>query len=202
MAFKSSKHVALAAIGMAAALGAAWWFQKPAPPRPPGGAAARAEAGRSAPVTVQAQAARQMTLRDEAQAVGSLRSRQSVMLRPEVSGRGTQLNFPDGQRVRHGQLVVQFADQLAGGQIRQRQAELSMARANRDRTQELVAQGFISQRSLEESAANLEVPQARLALAQATARQLQIVAPFDGIAGIRSVSVGDYLKDGADIVNL
>src|SRR6218665_2272948 len=46
MAFKSSKHVALAAIGMAAALGAAWWFQKPAPPRTPGRAAARGEAGR------------------------------------------------------------------------------------------------------------------------------------------------------------
>jgi membrane fusion protein (multidrug efflux system) len=28
------------------------------------------------------------------------------------------------------------------------------------------------------------------------------VAPFDGIAGIRNVNVGDYLKDGADIVNI
>ncbi len=28
------------------------------------------------------------------------------------------------------------------------------------------------------------------------------MAPFDGIAGIRSVNVGDYLKDGADIVNI
>src|SRR6218665_2457226 len=170
MAFKSSKHVALAAIGMAAAPGGAWWFQKPAPPRPPGSAAARAEAGRSAPVTVQEQAARQMTVRDEAQAVGSLRSRQSVMLRPEVSGRVTQLNFRDGQRVRHGQLLVQFDDQLPRAQIRQSQAELSIAQANHHRNQELVAQGFISQRSLEESAANLEVAQARLALAQATAR--------------------------------
>src|SRR6218665_3857969 len=107
MAFKSSKHVALAAIGMAAALGAAWWFPKPAPPQPPGSAAARAGAGaRQTPGTLPAQAARQMTLRDEAQAVGSLRSRQSVMLRPEVSGRVTQLNFHDGQRVRHGQLLV------------------------------------------------------------------------------------------------
>src|SRR6218665_1893282 len=130
MAFKSSQHIALAAIGMAAALGAAWWFQRPAPPQPPGSAAAPAAVGRSAPVTVQAQAARQMTLRDEAQAVGSLRSRQSVMLRPEVSGRVTQLNFHDGQRVRHGQLLVQFDDQLPRAQIRQSQAELSIAQAN------------------------------------------------------------------------
>ncbi|MEK9803372.1 MAG: efflux RND transporter periplasmic adaptor subunit, partial [Curvibacter sp.] len=42
----------------------------------------------------------------------------------------------------------------------------------------------------------------KLALARATAERLRIVAPFDGIAGIRNVNVGDFLKDGADIVNL
>jgi len=49
---------------------------------------------------------------------------------------------------------------------------------------------------------NLQVAQARLALAKATAARLKIIAPFDGIAGIRRVNVGDYLKDGADIVNI
>ena len=65
-----------------------------------------------------------------------------------------------------------------------------------------MAQGFISQRSVDESAANLEVAEAKLALAEATAQRLRIVAPFDGVAGIRGVNVGDYLKDGADIVNV
>ena len=31
---------------------------------------------------------------------------------------------------------------------------------------------------------------------------MKILAPFDGVAGIRSVDVGDYVKDGADIVNI
>jgi membrane fusion protein (multidrug efflux system) len=65
-----------------------------------------------------------------------------------------------------------------------------------------VAQNFISQRSVDESAANLKVAQAKLALARATADRLRILAPFDGIAGIRNVAVGDYLKDGAEIVNI
>ena len=141
-------------------------------------------------------------LTDEAQAVGSLRSRQSVVLRPEVSGRVTQLNFRDGDRVRRGQLLVQLDDQLPLAQVQQSQAELSIAQANHKRNQELVAQNFISQRSVDESAANLEVAQAKLSLARATAARLRIVAPFDGIAGIRNISVGDYLKDGADIVNI
>ena len=151
---------------------------------------------------VEATKVRQMTMRDDAEAVGSLRSRRSVMLRPEISGRITQLNFSDGQRVRKGQLLVQLDDQLPRAQVQQSRAELSIARANHKRNQELVAQGFISQRSVDESAANLEVAEAKLALAEATAQRLRIVAPFDGIAGIRGVNVGDYLKDGADIVNV
>ena len=151
---------------------------------------------------VEATKVRQMTMRDDAEAVGSLRSRRSVVLRPEISGRITQLNFSDGQRVRKGQLLVQLDDQLPRAQVQQSRAELSIARANHKRNQELVAQGFISQRSVDESAANLEVAEAKLALAEATAQCLRIVAPFDGVAGIRGVNVGDYLKDGADIVNV
>ena len=206
-----NKYLVFAVIGIAAASGAVWWLQKPAQPpqraeagasgtgTPVGGGAA---AGAGRPVAVEAVTVRKMALRDDAEAVGSLKSRQSVMLRPEVGGRITQLNFQDGQRVRRGQVLVQLDDQLPRAQIQQSRAELSIAQANHKRNQELVAQGFISQRSVDESAANLEVAQAKLALAQATAQRLKIVAPFDGIAGIRGVNVGDYLKDGADIVNI
>ena len=127
-----------------------------------------------------------MPLSDETQAVGTLRSRQGVMLRPEVSGRVAQLNFRDGERVRKGQLLLQLDDQLPQAQIKQSQAELSIAVANHQRNQELVAQKFVSQRSVEESAAALEVAQAKLALAQVTAARLKLLAPFDGIAGIRN----------------
>jgi membrane fusion protein (multidrug efflux system) len=143
-----------------------------------------------------------MTLVDETQAVGSLRSRQGVMLRPEVGGRVKQILFSDGQRVRKGQLMVQFEDQLQQAQVAQARAELSIAEANHKRNQELVAQNFISQRSLDESAAALEVSRAKLALAQATLQRLQVLAPFDGITGLKQINVGDYLKDGADMVNV
>ena len=143
-----------------------------------------------------------MKLVDESQTVGSLRSRQGVVLRPEVSGRITQLNFRDGDRVKKGQLLVQFDDQLPTAQVQQAQAELNIAMANNTRNADLVSQNFISRRTLEESAAAQQVAEAKLALARATAARLKIIAPFDGLAGIRLVNVGDYLKDGADIVNV
>ena len=203
-------YTLIAVAGIAAASGAAWWYQKPkANDGTPGpalvtapaqGAASSAAGGK--PPTVEVAKVEVTQLTDETQTVGSLRSRRGVVLRPEVSGRITQLNFVDGQRVRRGQVLVQFDDQLPLAQVQQGLAELSIAQANQKRNQELVAQNFISQRSLDESAANLQVAQAKLSLAKATAARLKIIAPFDGIAGIRQVNVGDYLKDGADIVNI
>lgn len=203
-------YIVVAVAGIAAASGAAWWYQKPkandgaagasSAAAPAQGAVNRTAGGR--PPTVEVARVELARLTDDTQAVGSLRSRRGVVLRPEVSGRITQLNFTDGQQVRKGQVLVQFDDQLQLAQVQQSQAELLIAQANQKRNQELVAQNFISQRSLDESAANLQVAQAKLSLAKATAARLKIVAPFDGIAGIRQVNVGDYLKDGADIVNI
>ena len=204
----------VAVTGIAVASAAAWWLQKPqsanvaadsATTTTPSGQASAPSASASAIgklVTVEAASVESRRLTDDTQAVGSLRSRRGVVLRPEVSGRITQLNFTDGQRVKKGQTLVQFDDQLPLAQVQQSLAELSIAQANQSRNQELVAQNFVSQRSLDESAANLQVAQAKLALAKAIAARLKIVAPFDGIAGIRLVNVGDYLKDGADIVNI
>jgi membrane fusion protein (multidrug efflux system) len=212
MALKSI-HTAVAVVVIAAASGAAWWYQQqPQRPKEPAGAPAAGGRTAAGPAAAASGAARvpvveiarveTQRISDDAQAVGSLRSRQSVMLRPEVSGRVTQINFRDADRVRRGQLLVQLDDQLPRAQVQQAEAELSIARANHRRNVELVEEKFIAQRAVDESAANLQVAEAKLALAKATLARLKIVAPFDGIAGIRNISVGDYLKDGADIVNI
>jgi membrane fusion protein (multidrug efflux system) len=204
-----SLYTVVAIVGIAAASAAAWWYQqqpqKPKEPTQVSGAAAGAApaAGGAARVpSVEVARVESVRLTDDAQAVGSLRSRQSVMLRPEVSGRVTRINFRDAERVRRGQLLVQLDDQLPMAQVKQAEAEVSIARANHKRNQELVEEKFIAQRAVDESAANLQVAEAKLALARATLARLKIVAPFDGVAGIRNINVGDYLKDGADIVNI
>ena len=222
MALKSVYSM-VAVLGIAAASGAAWWYQNKAPAESvttsnatstnntttntttantAPAALASGAAAPARPPSVESAKVEVMKLTDDTQAVGSLKSRQGVTLRPEVSGRITQLNFKDGERVKKGQLLVQFDDQLQLAQVKQSQAELSIAQANHKRNQELVAQNFISKRSVDESAANLEVAQAKLSLSQATASRLKIIAPFDGMTGIRTVNVGDYLKDGGDIVNI
>ncbi|MEO6624323.1 MAG: efflux RND transporter periplasmic adaptor subunit, partial [Burkholderiaceae bacterium] len=142
------------------------------------------------------------TLQDDALSVGSLRSRQSVMMRPEVAGRVKALGFSDGSAVRRGQVLVQLDDTLQKAEIKQAKAQVSIAQANYKRNQELVAQNFVAQRVLEESSASLQVAEAQLALACARLSRMAIIAPFDGTVGIRNVNLGDFVKDGADLINL
>ena len=204
MAYKK-QYAVLALLGVGVASGAAWWLQnKPAPSADAAkpAASAGAASGPAKPAAVEVAKVTAMTLVDETQTVGSLRSRQGVMLRPEVGGRVKHIFFTDGQRVRKGQVMVQLEDQLQQAQVTQAKAELSIAEANHKRNQELVTQNFISKRSLDESGAALEVSRAKLALAEATLQRLKVLAPFDGITGLKQVNVGDYLKDGADIVNV
>lgn len=206
---RKTLYTGIAVVGIALASGLAWWYQNSAPrgAAPQGPAAAAPAAGGAGPnaggpVSVEVAKVQSVTLQDDAQSVGSLRSRQSVMLRPEVAGRIAQIGFVEGQRVRKGQLLVQLDDVLQKAELSQAQAALSIAQANLKRNEELVAQAFVAQRVLDESRAALQVAQAQVALAQARLARMRVVAPFDGTVGLRNIHLGDYVKDGADLVNL
>ena len=185
----------VAVVGIVVASTLAWWLQNPKTDAGPAAPGAR-------PAGVEISQVKKQTLRDDAEAVGTLRSSQNVMLRPEVAGRVLSLGFADGARVRAGQVLVQMDDTLQRAEVQQSLAQMSIARANHKRNQELVAQNFISQRSLDESAAALQVTDAQLGLSCARLDRMRLIAPFNGVVGIRNINVGDYVKDGADLINL
>jgi membrane fusion protein (multidrug efflux system) len=213
-------HTWIAVVGLVVAGAAAWWVQN----KPPGAVAAGAAApGASAskggsgvaagaggaggaspgaPAAVEVGKVQKLRIEVDAQAVGTLSSRQGVMLRPEVSGRIARLAFSDGQRVRRGQLLVQLDDSLQSAQLRQAEAQAGIARTNLQRNRELVGQGFVSQAVVDQSVAALEVAVAQVALNQVQQQRMKILAPFDGVAGIGLVNLGDYVKDGADLVRI
>jgi membrane fusion protein, multidrug efflux system len=210
-------HTGVAVVGIAIAAGAAWWVQNKrdgargvdgnaaaavAPAGNAGQGGAGGGAGGGGPVTVEVGRVETARIADEAQAVGSVRSNQGVVLRPEVSGRISKLGFNDGQRVRRGQLLVQLDDTLQVAQLQQAQAQASIARTNLQRNRELVAQNFVSASVVDQSAAALQVAEAQVALAQAQLARMKILSPFDGVAGISVVNLGDYVKDGADLVSI
>jgi membrane fusion protein (multidrug efflux system) len=135
-------------------------------------------------------------------AVGSLRSDESVTLRPEVAGRISAINFQEGQRVAKGAVLIQLDAAVPEAELAQARANLTLARSKFDRAVDLSKSNFISGQARDEAENNLKVAEAAIQVAQARLAKMQIRAPFAGIIGLRSVSLGDYVKEGADLVNL
>jgi membrane fusion protein, multidrug efflux system len=167
----------------------------------PAAVATKAPAG-GAPAPVEVIELKATVVQEDLQAVGALRSNESVMVRPEVAGRIASIGFRDGQPVKRGQVLIQLDAALNAAEVAQARAELDLARSNLKRTEDLARKNFVSGSAQETAASNVDVLAARLKLAEARLAKMRIEAPFDGVVGIRNVSVGDYVKDGADLINI
>ncbi|MDR2014346.1 MAG: efflux RND transporter periplasmic adaptor subunit [Azoarcus sp.] len=182
------------------------WRANHARPVPPSAAGAGAVPKVLAPAQQVAQVeVVKVTVReivDDVSAVGTLVSNESVILRPEVAGRVAAIRFRDGVAVHKGDVLVELDAAVQSAEARQAQAELSLAKANADRVQDLFARQFVSVSARDESVSRLEVARANAALAQARLDRTRIRAPFDGIVGIRKVNVGDYVRDGDALINI
>ena len=201
----------VAAMAVVAAVGAAYWFgtQRTGAPGAPANSNGTASApgsgkGDAAPsiVTVEAAKVAMISLPQTITAVGSLRSDESVTLRPEVAGRISAISFQEGQRVAKGMLLVQLDPAVPQAETQQARANLTLAKTKYDRAVDLAKSNFISSQAKDEADNNLKIAEATLQLSEAKLAKMEMRAPFSGIIGLRSVSVGDYVKEGADLVNL
>ena len=158
--------------------------------------------GPARPTVVEVATVSAQDFADELTAVGTLKAAESVVLRPEVSGRIAQIGFRDGAVVNKGDLLIALDATIPDAELVQARANRDLALASFRRNQELVEKKFISQQALDASAAALKVQEAAVQLAQAKAAKLRLRAPFRGIVGLRDVSVGSYIKEGEVLVNL
>ena len=198
---------AVAALGIAIAAGAGYWFGQQRTPAEaasaPGGASgAQAKGAAPAGVTVEAVKVITAALPQTITAVGSLRSDESITVRPEVAGRISAIAFNEGQRVAKGATLVKLDPSINEADVQQARANLKLAQSKFDRATDLAKSNFISGQAKDEAENNLRVAEAALQLAEAKLAKTEIKAPFAGIIGLRVMSVGDYVKEGADIVNL
>ena len=187
-----------------------WWLDPPFVARLTGGSAppagqramgaAPGQQRPPAPVELaQAQAGR---VADEVEALGTLSPNESVAVAPEVAGRITAMPFREGQRVEEGALLVELDATIARAELAQARTNLQLAQDTVERNQTLVQRGAGTQVSLEQAAAQLATARAGVASAEARLEKLSIHAPFAGVMGLRSVSVGAIVQPGQSIATL
>ena len=158
--------------------------------------------GAAAAIAVEIVKVRATQLAQSITAVGSLRSDESVVIRPEIAGRVAEILFSEGSRVQRGAPLIRFDASVQRAELAQADANLSLSKSKLERALDLQKKGFISSQAKDEAENNYRVTQAAYDLSAARLTKLEIKAPFSGIVGLRSISVGDYVKDGQDIVNL
>lgn len=163
-----------------------------------GGGASRSP--QVAPVEVAA--ARQVQATNDIRALGSLQSDETVRIAPEIAGRVQEVVFAEGQPVKQGDVIVKIDDALVQAELSQARARLTLAKANNDRARTLSRSGSVTERTSDEAQANFETATAEVELARTRLEKHTLRAPFDGVAGVRAVSVGAYVTVGAPIVNI
>ncbi|MDX5360330.1 MAG: efflux RND transporter periplasmic adaptor subunit [Alphaproteobacteria bacterium] len=134
--------------------------------------------------------------------VGTLLANETVIIRPEIAGRVTAIDFEEGQRVEKGALLVTLDDSIYAAELAQEEAALQLSQRTFARARELLQRGAGTARSRDEAISQLEVDRAGVELAKARLEKTRLRAPFEGIIGLRRVSVGAYVTPGQDLVDI
>lgn len=139
---------------------------------------------------------------DRVEALGTTRSNEMVIVTADTAEKVTKIYFEEGQEVKKGDLLITLAKGEQNATLKAAQAELAEAQSAYNRAKDLQDTKAISQAAMQERLSALN--QARAAISGASARldKLAITAPFDGVVGLREVSVGTLVRPGDVITTI
>lgn len=158
--------------------------------------------GQMPPTFIETEIASQKQWQKTLLANGTLTASEGIMLTPEVSGRVTGIYITSGQFVTKGTPLVQLYPDLIQAQLDKAKALFEVDSVNYSRLDALYKKGFYDKFDLDKAKGQLDGDKADVDLYQAQLDQRLIKAPFDGMLGIRKISLGDYLNPGDSIISL
>lgn len=132
-------------------------------------------------------------------ATGTLVANEAVVLQSERPAVVKEIRFEEGEMVKAGEVMVVMDDSELQPQLERAVAQRHIALTLEKRQSELLKSRGISEYEYEQTVANVKIAEAEESLIRAQLAKTRIVAPFDGVAGLRKVSVGSYLTPGMTI---
>jgi RND family efflux transporter MFP subunit len=192
-----------------------------------GGAGAR---GGRPPMPVEFAVVKRAPVSEQILVVGNLIGAATVQVVPRVNGRLATVNVRLGDSVRRGQTVAKVEDQeiqeqvrqaeaaykVAEATIRQRDADLKLARTNKERSESLYKRQLLPQQTYDDTVARLEAAQAQNDLANAQFEQAKarleelkitlqntiIASPVDGFVSKRFSDPGAFVGPNSPVVSV
>lgn len=154
------------------------------------------------PAAVTTLTAKPQTWQPMLNAVGSLKAVNGVLVSTDLAGIVSEIAFESGKPVQKGALLVRLDTKQEEAQLAAAQARLDLAQVSLNRKKDLLDKKAASQADYDAAAAEARQAAAAADEIRALIARKTITAPFDGIAGIRQINVGQYLNAGVSIVPL
>lgn len=186
--------------------------------------------GRSGPMTVELGKVTRATIQQQLTVVGNLIGETTVSVAPRAAGRLQDVDVRLGDRVSRGQRIAKIEDfelveqikqqdaaqDVSQATIRQREADLALARTNLERSMSLFEKKLIAKQVLDDTEARHQSAQAQLDLARAQAQQSKarldelkinlgntiITSPVNGFISRRLVDPGASVGQNAPVVEV
>jgi RND family efflux transporter MFP subunit len=186
--------------------------------------------GPRVPMTVEVAAIKKGDVAAHLTVVGNLIGLQTVDVAPRTNGRLLTMSVQMGDPVRRGQVIGKIEDreiveqvsqaeasqQVSKATIRQREADLNVAKVNFDRSKNLFERQLLAKQALDDAEsrflaaeAQIDLSKAQLAQAEARLSELKInlqnttvTSPVDGFVGKRNVDAGAMVSQNTPLVSV
>ena len=195
-----------------------------------GGGGGRGGRGMRPPMPVEFATVKRAAVSEQILVVGNLIGAATVDVVPRVNGRLQTVNVKLGDPVKQGQVIARVEDleireqvrqaeatfKVGQASIRQREADLTLAKNNLDRSRNLYDRQLLPQQTFDDVDARYQAALAQLDLARAqfeaskarleelkiTLSNTQIVAPVDGFIGKRFLDPGAFASTNAPVASV
>jgi membrane fusion protein (multidrug efflux system) len=133
---------------------------------------------------------------------GSIQANESLELKSEISGVIEGIFFEEGKEVKRGDVLVKLNDDDLQAQRERLQYNKKLFEDNEFRQRTLLEREAISREEYEIALTELRTSEADIKLIEVQIGRTEITAPFDGVVGLRNLSVGTYITPANVIASL
>ncbi len=156
----------------------------------------------NAPVSVDITIAETQKVEKQIEVNGTVLANDFVELHPEVNGRITFLQIPEGKLITAGTIIAKLNDADLQAQLAKANAQLELAVINEKRNKQLLAIKGMNQSDYDASLQQVKSLQADVAYTKSLIEKTIVKAPFTGQIGLRQVSVGAYINTTTTIATI
>ena len=136
------------------------------------------------------------------EALGTGKANESVFITTQTSDIVQKIHFDDGDIVKQGQLLLEFNDAEEKARLAALDVNLQEALRQLKRISNLAKNNVASEQLLDEQQARVNVLNAQMDVAKTQLNELLVRAPFDGVLGVRQISVGALVTPGDVVTTL